>query len=105
LFILPESPRFLVKKGDVERARQVLSRLRDQPIESEYVEMELSELIAYQEYENQAGTATGFFESYFQCFTGSLFDPASNLRRTMVGTWLQGMQQLTGGMLVLSLKF
>ena len=49
LFLLPESPRYYVMKGEPERARHVLVRLRGQPAESEFIEMELAELIAYQE--------------------------------------------------------
>ncbi|BGP18200.1 hypothetical protein JCM10213v2_006257 [Rhodosporidiobolus nylandii] len=37
-----------------------------------------------------------WFQSWAQCFTGSLFDGSSNLRRTILGTSMQMMQQWTG---------
>ncbi|KGK35551.1 hypothetical protein JL09_g5297 [Pichia kudriavzevii] len=36
LFLLPETPRFFVKKGDIAKAAKVLSFLRQQPEESDY---------------------------------------------------------------------
>merc|ERR1712000_272925 len=53
LFFLPDSPRFYVKKGKLEQARKVLGRLRGQPLESEYIELELAEIVANAEYERQ----------------------------------------------------
>lgn len=46
LLFLPDSPRFFVKRGRVEKARHSLSRLRGQPETSEYIESELAEIIA-----------------------------------------------------------
>src|SRR5277367_6173709 len=43
LFFLPDSPRYFVKRGNVEKARAALVRLRGQPPDSEYIEHELSE--------------------------------------------------------------
>jgi len=37
-----------------------------------------------------------YFSSWANCFKGSLFKPGSNLRRTILGTSLQMMQQWTG---------
>lgn len=89
LFVLPESPRYHIMRGEVEKARAVLVRLRGQPATSEYIEMEVSELIAYQEFERQQNPATGWFGSYMACFSGSLFKASSNIRRTILGTSLQ----------------
>jgi hypothetical protein len=94
LFLLPESPRYLLKKDNIEKARHVLSKLRGQPSDSEYIEYEMSELIAYTEYERQIAPETSTFQSYARCFTGSLWDGSSNLRRTILGTSLQMMQQV-----------
>jgi len=96
LFILPESPRYFIMRGEIEKARGVLVRLRGQAPTSEFIEMEISELIAYQEFERQQNPATGWFGSYMACFSGSLFKASSNLRRTILGTSLQMMQQWTG---------
>ena len=39
---------------------------------------------------------SGYFSSWANCFRGSLMNPSSNLRRTILGTSLQMMQQWTG---------
>jgi len=39
---------------------------------------------------------SGYFSSWANCFKGSLMNPSSNLRRTILGTSLQMMQQWTG---------
>ena len=96
LFILPESPRYYVKKGDAERAAKVLARLRGQPQDSEYIQEELTEIIANNDYELSVMPGGGYFVSWFNCFRGGLSNPASNLRRTILGTSLQMMQQWTG---------
>jgi len=96
LFFLPESPRYFVKKGEVEKARGVLSRLRGQPRDSEYIEVELSEIVANADYERQMNPYTTYFASWSACFTGGLWNGKSNLRRTILGTSLQMMQQWTG---------
>ncbi|KAJ5092466.1 hypothetical protein NUU61_007336 [Penicillium alfredii] len=96
LFILPESPRFFIRKGQKDKAREVLARIRGQPANSEYIEMELNEIDANNQYELQSIPQGGYFTTWFNCFRGSLFQPNSNLRRTVLGTSLQMMQQWTG---------
>ncbi|KAF1350623.1 putative glucose transporter rco-3 [Delphinella strobiligena] len=96
LFFLPESPRFFVKRGKLEEARSALGRLRSQPGDSEYVEAELAEIIANEEYERAVIPSTGWFNSWANCFKGSLWNQKSSLRRTILGTSLQMMQQWTG---------
>lgn len=96
LFFLPESPRFFVKKGKLDQAAQVLSRIRGQPTASEHIQNELSEIIANYEYELQVVPQGSYFSTWFNCFKGGLSNPASNLRRTILGTSLQMMQQFTG---------
>jgi len=96
LFFLPESPRFFVKRGQVEKARLALGRLRGQPPSSEYIEAELAEIIANEEYERALIPATGWIGSWANCFSGSLFKSGSNVRRTILGTSMQMMQQWTG---------
>lgn len=96
LFFLPESPRYFVKKGSLDRATQSLSRLRGEPEGSEYIQQELAEIIANHEYELKVIPQGSYFSSWFNCFSGSLFNPSSNLRRTILGTSLQMMQQWTG---------
>ncbi|GME71737.1 unnamed protein product [Ambrosiozyma monospora] len=96
LFLLPESPRFYVKKGKVQKATRVLASLRGQPEDSKYIQDELAEIIANHEYEMSVIPTQSYFQSWMACFKGGLKNPASNLRRTILGTSLQMMQQWTG---------
>ena len=96
LFFLPESPRYFVKRGKIDRAADVLGRLRGQPRDSEFVQTELAEIVANHEYELQVIPQGSYFTSWANCFTGSLFVQKSNIRRTILGTSLQMMQQWTG---------
>jgi SP family sugar:H+ symporter-like MFS transporter len=97
LAFLPESPRYFVKRGNLEKATTSLARLRGQPSDSEYIQQELAEIVANHEYELQAtGQAASYFQSWANCFRGSIFKPKSNLRRTILGTSAQMMQQWTG---------
>jgi len=96
LFLLPESPRYYVKRGRLDRAAHVLSRLRGHPTESEYIQEELAEIVANHEYELQVIPQGSYIKGWMNCFSGSLFKSSSNLRRTILGTSLQMMQQWTG---------
>jgi sugar porter (SP) family MFS transporter len=96
LVFLPDSPRYFVKRGQLEKATDALSRLRGQPKESEYIQWELTEIVANEEYERALIPSTGFIGSWMHCFSGSLWQAKSNLRRTILGTSLQMMQQWTG---------
>lgn len=96
LLFLPDSPRYFVKRGKLEKASAALCRLRGQPAESEYIQNELAEIIANEEYERSVIPSTGFVGSWMNCFTGSLWHQKSNIRRTILGTSLQMMQQWTG---------
>ncbi len=96
LFLLPESPRYFVKRGDLDRATVVLARLRGQPRDSEMIQQELAEIVANHEYEMQVIPQHSYFSSWANCFKGGLTKPSSNLRRTILGTSLQMMQQWTG---------
>lgn len=96
LFFLPESPRYLVKKGNVTQAAHALGRLRGQPEKSDYITQELAEIVANQEYERSVTPDRGYLGSWLNCFTGGLRNPSSNARRTVLGITLQMMQQWTG---------
>ena len=96
LLFLPESPRYFVKRGKIDRATATLARLRSQPLDSELVQQELAEIVANHEYELKVIPQGNYFTSWLNCFRGSLFKPNSNLRRTILGTSLQMMQQWTG---------
>ncbi|EXJ73419.1 uncharacterized protein A1O5_03179 [Cladophialophora psammophila CBS 110553] len=97
LAFLPESPRYFVKRGNLEKATRSLARLRGQPESSEYIQQELAEIIANHEYEMKTiGNTDGYVQSWLNCFKGSIRNPGSNLRRTLLGTSAQMMQQWTG---------
>lgn len=93
LFFLPDSPRYFVKKGDIPRAIHALARVRGQPEDSHYVQSELAEIVANEEYERALIPSTNWLGSWMNCFKGGLSHPKSNLRRTILGTSLQMMQQ------------
>ena len=96
LAILPESPRFYVKKGKLEKAAKALASVRGQPIDSAYIQDELAEIIANYEYEKKVVPQTTYIGGWTNCFTGSIFNGNSNIRKTVVGILMQMMQQLTG---------
>jgi MFS family permease len=85
-----------VKRGRIEKARQSLVRLRGQPPHSEYIEAELAEIVVNEEYERSLIPSTGWVSSWANCFKGSLWHQGSNVRKTILGTSLQMMQQWTG---------
>jgi sugar porter (SP) family MFS transporter len=96
LIFLPESPRYYVRKGNLEKAAIALSQVRSQPLDSEYVRDELAEIVANFDYEMALVPATTYLGGWAACFKGSWRDGSSNLRRSILGIGLQAMQQLTG---------
>ncbi|CAO3673513.1 unnamed protein product [Umbelopsis ramanniana] len=96
LIFLPESPRFFVKKDNLDAARAALARVRGQPADSEYINTELAEIVANAEHERRVIPNTGYFGSWAACFSGSLWNPSSNIRKVILGTSIQMMQQWTG---------
>ena len=85
-----------MKKGNLEKAAAVLARIRGQPRSSKFIEHELAEIVANNEYEMKAVPQDTYLASWMNCFNGSIRNPSSNLRRTILGTSLQMMQQWTG---------
>jgi SP family sugar:H+ symporter-like MFS transporter len=85
MLILPETPRYLIKKGNPEGAARSLARLRRLDKDHPALIEELGEIVANHEYELSLGKAT-----YIDCFKGSLG------KRLFTGCALQGLQQLTG---------
>jgi sugar porter (SP) family MFS transporter len=90
LLVLPESPRYYIRKGQPEAAVDALVRIRGQPATSEYILAELAEIQANFEFESSVGGS-----GWADCFKGGL-KSSSNLRRVMLGIFLQMFQQLTG---------
>jgi len=96
LFFLPESPRYFVKCGRIKDARHSLAALRGQPSDSSSIEAELTEIIANAEYDRIVTPTTSYISSWTNCFTGSIWEAKSNIRRTILGVTLQMMQLCTG---------
>nr|SIP56079.1 putative sugar porter [Yarrowia phangngaensis] len=87
LLLLPETPRFWVKKGKHDKAAESLRRLRKLPVEHEAVQTELLEIQSAHEAEMQIGSA-----SWAACFSPK----GSQLKRMLTGIAIQALQQLTG---------
>jgi Sugar (and other) transporter len=85
MLILPETPRYLIRSGNPEKAARSLSKLRRLPEDHAAIRDELGEITANHEYELSLGKAT-----YLDCFRGNL------LKRQLTGCGLQALQQLTG---------
>lgn len=87
LIILPETPRYLIKRGRHDAAALSLSRLRRLDITHPALIEEIAEIEANHEYELSLGPSR-----YKDCFVGS---PHLG-RRTLTGCCLQMLQQLSG---------
>lgn len=87
LLVLPETPRYLIKRGNKHAAGLALSRLRRLDITHPALVEELAEIEANHDYELTLGP-----DNYRDIFLGS---PHLG-RRTLTGCGLQMLQQLTG---------
>ncbi|GAP90457.1 putative high-affinity glucose transporter rgt2 protein [Rosellinia necatrix] len=96
LFFLPESPRFYVKKGEIEKAAKALAFVRGQPEDSAYIKDELAEIVANNEFEMANIPQMSYVQSWLACLKGSLSKGDSPIRRTILGAGLQCAQQFTG---------
>lgn len=85
MLILPETPRYLIKRSRHDAAAKALSRLRRLDINHPALLEELAEVEANHNYVQSLGKA-----SYIDCFKGTLG------KRLLTGCLLQGLQQLTG---------
>jgi MFS transporter, SP family, sugar:H+ symporter len=85
MLLLPETPRYLIKRGRMDKAAKALGRLRRLAPDHPSVLDELSEVKANHDYESSIGKA-----SYLSCFKPPI------LKRQFTGMALQGLQQLTG---------
>ncbi|KAM5344192.1 hypothetical protein ACJ41O_012729 [Fusarium nematophilum] len=86
---LPESPRWTAKTGNVEEARRLLSRILDEPLGSEEVEQQLSEILKFLKLEEEAGEAK--WHELFRNNTKS-----RNLQRVLLGMGPYLMNQWSG---------
>ncbi|CAM1501160.1 Fc.00g103220.m01.CDS01 [Cosmosporella sp. VM-42] len=85
MLLLPETPRFLIKKGRHDKAAKALGRIRRLPGDHPAVQQELAEIKANHDFEMSIGKA-----SYLDCFKPPI------LKRQFTGMALQALQQLTG---------
>ncbi|KAG8745651.1 hypothetical protein FRC10_007348 [Ceratobasidium sp. 414] len=88
MMLLPESPRYLIKRGRDQDAQCALARLLSLHPEDPEVETELNDIRANLRAEEELGTG-----SYADCFKQG---PNKILTRVMTGIFLQAWQQLTG---------
>jgi SP family sugar:H+ symporter-like MFS transporter len=87
IYFLPETPRFYVSKGRESEAKESLRRLRSLPIDHPEILDEYEDIVAAHEFEAQFGKATW----------GLVFSNKNRQRRRLLmGTTIQGLQQLTG---------
>ncbi|KAF7586781.1 High-affinity glucose transporter rgt2 [Aspergillus hancockii] len=85
MLVLPETPRFLIKKDRHEAAAKALSRLRRIDVNDPAIVEELAEIQANHEYELSVGSA-----GYLEILRGSIG------RRLATGCAVQALQQLAG---------
>ncbi|OCK78589.1 general substrate transporter [Lepidopterella palustris CBS 459.81] len=85
LMILPETPRYLIKRDKYEKAAVSLGKLRRLPPDHPAIVEELNEVEANHRYEMSIGKA-----SYQECLRGTVG------KRLLTGCLLQALQQLTG---------
>lgn len=89
IFVVPESPRWLVKKGHIEEAHDIIARIQDRPLDDPDV---MAELTSLRESIEKTETLLGDF-SYKEIIT---MGPHQNFYRTILGCTSQMFQQLTG---------
>lgn len=85
VLILPETPRYLIKKDDYNGALKSLTRLRRLPQDDPSLREELEEIEANHRYEVSLGNS-----GYRECIRGDLG------KRLLTGCLLQALQQLSG---------
>lgn len=85
MIFLPETPRYLIKKNQPEKAAKALSSLRRLPADHPSIQHELAEIQANHNFEMSLGKA-----SVLDCFRPPI------LKRQLTGMALQALQQLTG---------
>lgn len=90
MLALPESPRFYVRKDDIQAAAKALSRLRRVPANDPGLIEELVEIKASHDYELSYGSY-----STWDCFKSDAARP-HQLKRLLTSICLQALQQCSG---------
>jgi SP family sugar:H+ symporter-like MFS transporter len=86
LIFLPETPRYLIRQGKIDKAAKSLSRLRRLDVDNPYLLEELADIEANYKHELSLGTSS--YRDFLQYHTLG--------KRLITGCLLQGLQQLTG---------
>jgi MFS transporter, SP family, sugar:H+ symporter len=85
MLLLPETPRYLIKRDRIDQAAVALGKLRRLPKDHPAIKEELGEIEANHKFELSLGKA-----SYIDCFRGTM------RKRQLTGMGIQALQQLTG---------
>jgi SP family sugar:H+ symporter-like MFS transporter len=85
MILLPETPRYLIRSGRMDKAARSLGKIRRLSPDHPAVAAELAEVKANHDFESSLGKA-----SYLDCFRPPI------LKRQFTGMALQALQQLTG---------
>ncbi|EOR00422.1 Hexose transporter 2 [Wallemia ichthyophaga EXF-994] len=95
IWLLPESPRWLMKNNKPEQARHALERIRgaETDFERTVVEHDFLEISGRIEIERQVESP--FWQSWVECFIGH-HGSKKLVYRTLLGMMMQSLQQLTG---------
>ncbi|KAG9249454.1 MFS quinate transporter [Emericellopsis atlantica] len=90
-FFQVESPRYLIKQGKREAAAQVMARLRQQPVDSDYIILSINEIQVSHEHELEATEGIGWTGKLKELFCNK-----SNLYRLYMSTAVQILAQWSG---------
>jgi hypothetical protein len=91
MLISNESPRWLAKTGQWDRAAVTLSRVRNLPAAHGYVQTELREMRVQLEFENRLVGGSGFWD-----LQREMWMIRGNRHRVLVSVGLMVCQQMTG---------
>lgn len=91
VFLCNESPRFLAKQDNWEKATKVLVQLRNLPADHPYVRMELEEMAEQLEHERRLIAGASFMDLQKEMWT-----VPSNRKRAIISITLMVCQQMTG---------
>lgn len=91
VFMCNESPRFLAKQDNWEKATAVLTQLRNLPADHPYVRMELEEMAEQLEHERTLIAGASFMDLQKEMWT-----VPSNRKRALISIMLMICQQMTG---------